>query len=113
MTLRWKLNPARAPTRYAAVNAPHIKPESDNELTAFADKRPNSGNRDIGKQALGFWRWQEQMIAFAITLATFTVLGPFQSYAMPTLLLRHPVLDEWLGGFCVALAVSLVAIPTT
>lgn len=91
---------------------------------------------DRAKQALGFWHWQEQTIAFAITLTAFTVLGPFQSYAMPlgqralfwalsliagwvcvivmlTLFLRHPALDEWLGGFRVALAVSVAAVPTT
>jgi len=88
------------------------------------------------KHALEFWHWQEQMIAFAITLTAFTVLGPFQSYALPlgqralfwalalfagwacviamlTLVLRHPALDEWHGGIRVALAVLLSTIPTT
>lgn len=88
------------------------------------------------KQAFWFWHWREQLIAFAITLAAFTVLGPFQSYAMPvgqralfwalslmagwvcvigmlTLVLRHPAFDEWHGGFRVALAVLIATIPTT
>ncbi len=88
------------------------------------------------KQALEFWHWQEQMIAFGITLTAFAVLGPFQSYAIPfgqralywalsllagwvcmiamlTLVLRHPALDEWHGATRVALAVLLATMPTT
>jgi len=76
----------------------------------------------VGRAKQAFEFRQEQMIAFVITLKAFTVLGPFQGYAMPfgprvlfwaafllagwvcvigmlTLVLRHPAFDKWHGGF--------------
>lgn len=86
------------------------------------------------KQALEFWHWREQGIALAVTVLAFTVLGPFETSALPfslrfvywaicistgwicvifllMLFLRHPKMDEWPGAFRVGLAVLLASVP--
>lgn len=86
------------------------------------------------RRALEFWHWREQGIGLALTVLAFTVLGPFDTSALPLaprlaywlicicagwlcvwlmlmLILRHPRLDDWPGAARVGLAVSLASIP--
>ncbi|MBL1437007.1 MAG: LytTR family transcriptional regulator [Rhodobacteraceae bacterium] len=86
------------------------------------------------KRVLRFWHWREQSIALLITWLAFTVLGPFETSAMPvghralywllcigsgwgvvlallSLVLMHPRFDEWSAALRVACAISLASIP--
>lgn len=88
---------------------------------------------DRFKRVLEFWHWREQAIALALTVLAFSVLGPFETSALPlalrgaywlicisvgwacvllmlVLFLRHPRLDEWPLALRVGLAVSLASI---
>jgi len=85
-------------------------------------------------RVLRFWHWREQSIALLLTWLAFTVLGPFETSAMPfalralywllcigagwvvvlallSLVLLHPRFDEWSAALRVAIAVSCASVP--
>jgi len=86
------------------------------------------------QRVLRFWHWREQSAALLITWLAFTVLGPFQTSAMPfalralywllcigsgwilvlallSLVLMHPRFDEWSAALRVAFAVAFASVP--
>jgi len=86
------------------------------------------------KRALRFWHWREQLLALFLTWLAFTVLGPFETSALPLgpralywlvciasgwilvlallmLVLLNPRFDDWTPALRVALAVSVASLP--
>ena len=86
------------------------------------------------KRTLTFWHWREQGIALVLTVIAFTMLGPFETSALPltqrftywlicisvgwfsvllmkTVFLRHPKVDDWPLAFRLVVAISLASIP--